>query len=103
MALLIVAGTVLIPLAMWGTSVSREGLRSAYDLLALAAALTFGIWSGLAVYGINRHHTVLTTEIHKLFLDPWFLSAGAYLGLYGIYRILAEILLKTWERRAAAE
>jgi hypothetical protein len=89
MAFLIIAGTVLLPPGMWITCAMKKGLQHVYDALAVLAVYTFGIMSALAVYEINRHNTVLTTEIHKLFMKPLFLAAGAYLGLYGMYRLIA--------------
>lgn len=92
MAFFIVAGTLLLPPCMWITSGRKKRLRYVYDLLAVLSVYTAGIMSGLAVYEINRHDTVLTTEIHKLFMKPLFLVTAAYLGLYGIYRLMSGSL-----------
>ncbi|MFN0224000.1 hypothetical protein [Paenibacillus sp. KR2-11] len=57
-----------------------------YGAAALVSMYVFGLVAADAVAGILLRGTVMMTEVHRIFYNPLFLAAGAYLGLYGFYR-----------------
>lgn len=63
-------------------------LRLLFHIVAVIAALVFGNISSLAIYKIIKDHTVFMTSIHGIFLNPFFLISGAYLGTFFIYRMV---------------
>ncbi|MFC4307112.1 transposase [Cohnella boryungensis] len=84
---LLFGSTLLIPAAMaWGSK-DRPAARLIASVGALIAAIAIGNLIAAKVYDVLSEHTVFMTTIHALLLNPWFLTAGAYLGLYLIYRI----------------
>nr|WP_285867619.1 transposase [Mesobacillus maritimus] len=63
-----------------------------FDSLAVLSALVFGNISAMAILQIIKDDTVFMTNIHGLFLNPVFLTSGAYLGLYLIYVLSKQTL-----------
>ncbi|WP_053362276.1 hypothetical protein [Bacillus sp. FJAT-27251] len=59
-----------------------------FNSLAVLSALVFGNIAALAIHEIIEDNTVFMTNIHGLFLNPFFLMAGVYLGVYFLYRLL---------------
>lgn len=92
MSIIIVLLSILIPIGMIFTQVLRPRLEMGYRLLAYVAALVFGNISAIAIYEIIRDETVFMTNIHALFLNPYFLITGAYLGIFLLYSLLATLL-----------
>jgi hypothetical protein len=62
--------------------------RLIFNLGAIIATLLFGNIASLSIYQIIKDNTVLMTNIHAVFLNPYFLIAGSYLGVYILYRLL---------------
>jgi len=88
MVFLIIAGSILTPLAMFGLRLYWGKSRLYLNLLAIISALVFGNISALAIYEIIKDNTVFMTNIHGLFLNPVFLLTGAYMGVYLLYRLV---------------
>jgi hypothetical protein len=59
--------------------------RVIFHLLAILSALIFGNIAALAIQNILRDDTVFMTNIHGIFLNPFFLISASYLGVYLIY------------------
>lgn len=62
-------------------------LKSVYNLLSIFALLIFGNIAALSIYQVIRDGIVYTTTIHGIFLNPYFLIAGSYIGIYILYRV----------------
>jgi hypothetical protein len=62
--------------------------RLLFNGAALLSGLMFGNLSAIGIYKIIQDKTVFMTNIHGLFLNPFFLLTGAYLGMYFLYRLL---------------
>lgn len=60
-----------------------------FQILSVIAAIVFGSLAAGAVYTVIKDEEVFMTSIHGIFLNPWFMTAGAYLGLYAIYCLMA--------------
>ncbi|WJH32452.1 transposase [Paenibacillus aurantius] len=97
MSLLLAVGVVLGPVLLLAAEWIAGRYRWLSDALAWVAAVVFGIIAAQAVYEIRRDGTVFMTNVHKVFENELFLLAGAYLGLYGIARILHGLLLRLRE------
>lgn len=62
--------------------------RYVLNVFALVCTLIFGNISAIAIYDIIKNKTVFMTSIHAIFLNPFFLITGAYLGMYVLYLVL---------------
>lgn len=88
MKLLLVIGIILLPFVMMILQMLFPKLRSIFNMLAIISIIVFGSISSTAIYTIIRDKTVFMTNIHGLFLNPFFNLVGSYLGLYLIYRLM---------------
>lgn len=88
MKIILVALSIILPLIMVYLQKSWFILRNVYHFLALTALLIFGNIASLSIYTILKDGTVFMTAIHGIFLNPFFLITGAYLGIYMLYRLL---------------
>lgn len=86
---MIVAGIIVMPLAMTALSIIWRNARTVYHLLAALAAFAVFAVSSVKIVEIIRQGTVYMTDIHGIFVNPFFLIGGAYLGEYAIYRLSA--------------
>ncbi|MFD1849751.1 transposase [Oceanobacillus bengalensis] len=85
---MLIAGSVILPLMMFYTQKQWVGLRVIYNVIAIIAVLVFGNIASLSIYKIINDNTVFMTAIHGVFLNPYFLIAGSYIGIYILYRLL---------------
>lgn len=88
MKILIILGNVVSPILMLLSQRHWSKLRLLFNVIAVFAALVFAILSSLSIHNIIKNETVFMTNIHGIFLNPFFLLAGAYLGIFIIYRLL---------------
>jgi len=95
MKLLIILGSVVGPIIMVYLQKLWPRIEPLYHVLAYISVLVFGNIAALAIYGIIRDKTVFMTEIHGIFLNPWFLLTGSYLGVYLVYKIIGWAMEET--------
>ena len=92
MIILIVLLSIVIPVGMllleWRGGIWKRLL----DAAAVMAAVIAGNIAALAIYQIIRDNAVFMTTIHGIFLNPFFLVTGAYLGLYYTYQLLRRYI-----------
>jgi hypothetical protein len=86
MYLLVIAGAALPPLLMF--YLRRQPYAPLFDLLAALSVLVANISAGMSVVDTKLHGTEFTTHVHEIFMDPFFLSATGYIGVYAVYRLL---------------
>ncbi|MNO40665.1 hypothetical protein D3C76_308200 [compost metagenome] len=88
MKVLIVLGSIVVPIVM--LMIQRKWIkwRIVFNAASILSALILGNISALSIYKILRDNTVFMTSIHAIFLNPMFLMTGAYLGVYLVYRLL---------------
>lgn len=91
MTILLVMGSIIIPVAMFFLHKYFLKMRFIFNSLAIISLLVFGNIASLSIYQIIKDNTVLMTNIHAVFLNNYFLVTGAYLAIY----ILYQLLLKT--------
>ncbi|MFC4403871.1 transposase [Gracilibacillus xinjiangensis] len=88
MSYLLIAGSIVLPFVMFLARKKWDRIQIVYNVAALIALLLFGNLASVSIYQIIRDNTVFMTNIHGLFLNPFFLITGAYLGLYAIYQLI---------------
>lgn len=88
MKTILIAGSIIFPLIMFYSLKFWIRLRLIYNVVAIIAALVFGNIASLSIYKIIKDKTVFMTAIHAVFLNPIFLIAGSYIGIYVLYRLL---------------
>ncbi|GAB4073806.1 hypothetical protein GCM10028778_13090 [Barrientosiimonas marina] len=92
MKLLLIAGSIVLPVVMYVTQKYWGGLLFLFNLAGLLAAIIFVDIASLAIHDIIKNGTVMMTDIHAIFLNPWFLITGAYLGVYAIFWLLLAVI-----------
>ncbi|ANC76325.1 transposase [Fictibacillus phosphorivorans] len=88
MKLLILVGSLLVPVGMFWLQTVWPKSRLLFNVIAIIAALIFGDLAAIAIQQIIHDNTVFMTNIHGVLLNPFFLVAGSYLGVYLIYRLI---------------
>lgn len=88
MKILLIVGSVTLPVIMFYTQKFWLKLRNIYNLIAIIAVLIFGNIASLSIYKIIKEDTVFMTNIHGIFLNPIFLMTDSYIGIYVLYRLL---------------
>lgn len=59
-----------------------------FNIIAVISAIIFGSIASTSMFQILIDNAVFMTAIHGIFLNPFFLITGAYLGVFIIYRLL---------------
>jgi hypothetical protein len=89
---IIIISTIGVPLILYTVAKFYERVTLLYNLVAVLCAWIFGAIAANSVYEILRDKTVFMTNIHAIFLNAYFLFAGAYLGVYMIYLLILYLL-----------
>lgn len=89
--LIIMLSSLFMPIIMVFIRSKLSLAKNFFDTLALLATLIFGNIASIAIYQVIKDETVFMTNIHGLFLNPYFLLTGAYLGVYFLYVLLLAI------------
>jgi heme/copper-type cytochrome/quinol oxidase subunit 3 len=92
MKLILVAGSIIVPIIMVALQKKWLKLRTFFTIAAIITALIFGNIASIAIFNIIKDGTVFMTKIHGIFLNPYFLISGAYLGMYFLYSMLLRVL-----------
>lgn len=58
------------------------------NILSVVSIIIFGSIAATSIYQIIIDNAVFMTTIHAIFLNPFFLITGAYLGIYTITRLM---------------
>lgn len=88
MRLVLITGSIILPILMYYFQRNSTLLNRIYNVCSLIALLVFGNISSLTIYKIIQENKVFMTDIHGVFLNPFFLLSGAYIGVYTLYRLL---------------
>ncbi|ASK61213.1 transposase [Virgibacillus phasianinus] len=88
MRIFLIAGSIILPLVMFFLQKYRIKFRLIFNLGAILSTLVFGNIASLSIYQIIKDNTVLMTNIHAVFLNPFFLITGSYIGIYILYLLL---------------
>jgi len=87
MKIALVLGSIVAPIIMIALY-KKKIFRVIFNVVAIVSALIFGNIASLSIHQIIVDDAVFMTTIHGIFLDPFFLISGAYLGVYLLYRLL---------------
>lgn len=88
MIIFFILGSILLPLLMLYSQKISTKFNLVYNILAIIAILVFGNIASLSIYKVIKENSVFMTTIHAIFLNPFFLITGAYIGIYVLYRML---------------
>lgn len=85
---LLVISSIAIPIIMFYLQNEWIKSRMIFNVIAVISTSIFGNIASTSIYQIIVDDAVFMTTIHAIFLNPFFLITGAYLGIYIIYRLL---------------
>lgn len=91
MKYILIIGSIVIPILMVMLQKKNLKFKICMDVLAILSALIFGNISSIAILSIIKDNTVFMTNIHGLFLNPIFLTSGAYLGVYYLFTLVLRV------------
>ncbi|MGF2714932.1 hypothetical protein ACQUY5_22075 [Bacillus cereus] len=69
-------------------------IRITLHIFAYLALYVLGTIISINIYDVLIQNLVFMTSIHGILLNPFFLLAGAYIGVYTLYLILSQIVMK---------
>jgi len=92
MEVFLILGRIIAPALMIILQRKWFKFRSIFHVAAILSALIFGNIASISIHQIIENQTVFMTNIHALFLNPLFLLAGAYLGVYLLYTLALHTL-----------
>ncbi|MFB5252527.1 hypothetical protein ACE38F_19515 [Bacillus mycoides] len=69
-------------------------IRIVLHIFAYLALYVLGTIISINIYDVLMQGLVFMTSIHGILLNPFFLLAGAYIGIYTLYLILSQIIMK---------
>ncbi|MEK7016916.1 MULTISPECIES: hypothetical protein [Bacillus] len=69
-------------------------IRIVLHISAYLALYVLGTIISINIYDVLMQGLVFMTSIHGILLNPFFLLAGAYIGIYTLYLILSQIIMK---------
>ena len=85
---MLIAGSIVLPFIMCFSQKKWIHFRLIFNAAAIIAVLVFGNIASLSIYQIIKDNTVFMTAIHAIFLNPFFLITGAYIGIYLLYKLI---------------
>jgi len=85
---MLIAGSIIFPFILYFSQRKWIQLRLVFNAAAIIAVLVFGNIASLSIYQIIKDNTVFMTAIHAIFLNPFFLITGAYIGVYLLYKLI---------------
>lgn len=80
--------SIVVPIGMYYSHRANLRFGRFYNFTAIISAIIFGDIAAVSVYQIIIDKTVFMTKIHAIFLNPFFLITGAYLGVYAVYMLI---------------
>src|SRR5699024_3721022 len=86
--IVLIVGSIILPLLMVYIQYRWRRICTFFNILMVLSVIIFGDIAALSIHQIIKDSTVFMTAIHAVFLDPLFLVAGAYIGVYTIYRLM---------------
>ncbi|MBZ5751909.1 transposase [Metabacillus rhizolycopersici] len=95
MKILLVVSSIAFPILMFFLQNHRKIFRMIFNITAVISTLIFGNIAATSIYQILIDNAVFMTTIHGIFLNPYFLITGGYLGVFIIYRLM----VLTWDER----
>lgn len=69
-------------------------IRIVLHISAYLALYVLGTIISITIYDVLIQNLVFMTSIHGILLNPFFLLSGAYIGIYTLYLILSQLIMK---------
>ncbi|MBA9026069.1 transposase [Peribacillus huizhouensis] len=88
MIIFLVLASIVFPLSMFILQKFWMKFRLIFNIGAIISTLIFGNIASLSILEIIKNKSVFMTNIHAVFLNPFFLFTGAYIGIYILYQLL---------------
>lgn len=88
MKFLLVLAIIVTPVIMYVLQNKSSQFRIMINILSVVSIIIFGSIAATSIYQIIIDNAVFMTTIHAIFLNPFFLITGAYLGIYTITRLI---------------
>ena len=88
MKFILIAGSIVLPLIMIYLHYHWVKFPLLSNIIMILVVITFVNIAAISIYQIIVDNEVFMTAIHGVFLNPLFLIAGSYIGLYTTYRLL---------------
>ena len=88
MKILLVIASISFPIIMFYLQNKNIKFRIIFNITAIISAIIFGNIASTSIFQILIDNAVFMTAIHGIFLNPFFLITGAYLGVFIVYRLL---------------
>ena len=92
MKFLLVIASIFFPIIMFYLQNKNIKFRIIFNITAIISAIIFGSIASTSIFQILIDNAVFMTAIHGVFLNPFFLITGAYLGVFFVYRLLILIM-----------
>ncbi|KMY51476.1 hypothetical protein [Peribacillus loiseleuriae] len=84
----LVLASIVFPISMFILQKFWMKFRLIFNIGAIISTLIFGNIASLSILEIIKNKSVFMTNIHAVFLNPFFLFTGAYIGIYILYQLL---------------
>ena len=88
MKILLVIASISFPIIMFYLQNKNMKFQITFNIIAVLSAIIFGNIASTSIFQILIDNSVFMTAIHGIFLNPFFLITGAYLGVFIVYRLL---------------
>ena len=88
MKILLVIASISFPIIMFYLHNKNMKFQIIFNIIAVISAIIFGNIASTSIFQILIDNAVFMTAIHGIFLNPFFLITGAYLGVFIVYRLL---------------
>lgn len=88
MKVLLVLSSIVVPVIMVYLNNKSDKLKLIFNIVAVVSIIIFGSITSTSIYQIIVDNAVFMTTIHAIFLNPFFLATGGYLGVFIIYRLM---------------
>lgn len=92
MKFLLVLAIIITPVIMYVLQNKSSKFRKTINILSVVSIIIFGSIAATSIYQIIVDNAVFMTAIHAIFLNPFFLVTGAYLGLFTITRLMILVM-----------
>ncbi|MFJ8099380.1 transposase [Lysinibacillus sp. NPDC096212] len=92
MKILLVTSSIVVPVVMVYLQHKSDKFKMIFNIVAVISTIIFGSIASTTIYQIIVDDAVFMTTIHAIFLNPFFLVTGAYLGVFIIYRLMIMAL-----------
>ncbi|MDN4523126.1 transposase [Fictibacillus fluitans] len=83
---------LFLPVFMYALKEKFAPMATVFTCLAYFSFLAFSIIASLTVYDIIVTHRVFMTTVHRIFLNPVFITSASYLGLHLLYLLFSAII-----------